>query len=89
MRSMIPEYADLNLYAENAFDHGDVNAYNVLIGEDSNLTGVIDWDWLSVAPLPALIHHPWFIAEIPGWHNEGAEFGVEFADDRQYLEDAI
>lgn len=50
---------------------------------------MIDWDWLSVAPLPALIHHPWFIADIPGWHNEGVEDGVEFAKDRQFLEDSI
>ncbi|KAJ6131133.1 hypothetical protein N7523_001593 [Penicillium sp. IBT 18751x] len=89
MRSMIPEYADLDLYTEIGFDHGDLNAYNVLIGEDFNLTGVIDWDWLSVAPFTAVIHHPWFIADIPGWHNEGAEFGVNFEGDRQYLEEAI
>lgn len=44
---------------------------------------------MSVAPLPAIIHHPWFIADIPGWHNAGVTEGETFVEDRLYLENAI
>lgn len=50
---------------------------------------VIDWDWISVAPLPAVIHHPWFIADIPGWHNEGVIEEESFTEDRFFLENAM
>ena len=50
---------------------------------------VIDWDWMSVAPLPAIIHHPWFIANIPGWHNNGVSESESFEVDRRYLEESI
>jgi hypothetical protein len=43
---------------------------------------------MSTAPLPAIIHHPWFIADVPGWHNEGVEDG-DFIEDRIFLEDCI
>jgi hypothetical protein len=44
---------------------------------------------MSVAPLPAIIHHPWFIADIPGWNNDGVAEGESFTEDRLYLEDSI
>jgi hypothetical protein len=44
---------------------------------------------MSVAPLPAVIHHPWFIADIPGWNNDGVAEGESFATDRLYLENSI
>jgi hypothetical protein len=44
---------------------------------------------MSVAPLPAIIHHPWFIADIPGWNNDGAPERESLAMDRYYLEDSI
>lgn len=50
---------------------------------------VIDWDWMYVAPLPAIIHHPWFIADIPGWNNAGVAEGESFPEDRLYLENLI
>lgn len=50
---------------------------------------VIDWDWVSLAPLPAIIHHPWFIADIPGWYNERVAEGDSFAEDRLFLENAL
>ncbi|KAJ5109392.1 hypothetical protein N7456_006067 [Penicillium angulare] len=72
MRSMIPDYAaDLDKYSGFGFTHGDLHAHNIMRSDDFHLTGVIDWDWMSVAPLPAIIHHPWFIADIPGWNNQG------------------
>lgn len=50
---------------------------------------VVDWDWMSVAPLPAIIHHPWFIADIPGWNNDGISESESFEADRRYLEESI
>jgi hypothetical protein len=44
---------------------------------------------MSVAPLPAIINHPWFIADIPGWNNDGVASGESFKEDRTYLEHAI
>lgn len=26
---------------------------------------------MVLSPLPAVIYHPWFIADISGWHNNG------------------
>ncbi|KAJ6066891.1 uncharacterized protein N7446_003928 [Penicillium canescens] len=90
MRSMVPKYAaEFDKYIGVGFTHGDLNAHNVMINDDFNLTGVIDWDWMSVAPLPAIINHPWFIADIPGWNNDGVANGESFKEDRTYLENAI
>ena len=50
---------------------------------------VIDWDWMSIGPLPAIIHHPWFIADVPGWNNDGVVEGESFEEGRLYLENAI
>lgn len=44
---------------------------------------------MSTAPLPAIIHHPWFIADIPGWNNDGVTEGERFAEDRCLLETAV
>lgn len=44
---------------------------------------------MSLAPLPAIIHHPWFIADIPGQNNDGVTEGESFAEDRLFLENAI
>ncbi|KAJ6126082.1 hypothetical protein N7471_010575 [Penicillium samsonianum] len=90
MRSMIPNYAaEFDKYTGIGFTHGDLNAHNIMKSDDFHLTGVIDWDWMSVAPLPAIIHHPWFIADIPGWNNDGVAEGESFTEDRLYLEDSI
>ncbi|GIJ99200.1 hypothetical protein Aspvir_001326 [Aspergillus viridinutans] len=90
MRSMIPNYAaEFDKYAGIGFTHGDLNAHNIMKNDEFYLTGVIDWDWMSVAPLPAIIHHPWFIADIPGWNNDGVAEGESFAVDRLYLENSI
>lgn len=50
---------------------------------------MVDWDWIFAAPLPAVIHHPSFIADIPGWKNAGAREGEHFAEDRLFLEAAV
>lgn len=44
---------------------------------------------MSVAPLPAIVHHPWFIADIPGWHNDAVGGDETFINDRIYLETSI
>lgn len=50
---------------------------------------MIDWDWAFVAPLPAVIHHLWLLANVPGWNNTGVTSHEDFAEDRAYLEDEI
>jgi hypothetical protein len=49
------------------------------------LTRVIDWDFVQVTPLMTAVQHPLFIADIPGWHNDGVKEGETFEDDRRYL----
>jgi hypothetical protein len=44
---------------------------------------------MSMAPLLAIIHHPWFIADITGWKNDGVVEGERFIEDRFYLEESI
>ncbi|OAA80303.1 Protein kinase-like domain protein [Akanthomyces lecanii RCEF 1005] len=90
MRSMIPDYASkFDKYTEFGFSHGDMNAYNILRAENFELTGVIDWDWAFVAPPPAVVHHPWFLADVPGWNNDGVSSHDRFTQDRAYLENKI
>ncbi|CAG8887489.1 unnamed protein product, partial [Penicillium egyptiacum] len=90
MRSMIPDYAaEFDSYSDFGFTHGDLNAHNIMKSDDFHLTGIIDWDWMFVAPLPAIIHHPWFIADIPGWKNDAVAEGENFTQDRLYLENLI
>jgi aminoglycoside phosphotransferase (APT) family kinase protein len=38
MRSMIPEYAEFDKYTAIGYDHGDLNAFNIMI-DDFHLTG--------------------------------------------------
>ncbi|THX71698.1 hypothetical protein D6D04_09407 [Aureobasidium pullulans] len=81
--------------------HGDMNAHNFIVNERLELMGyvntiyprypaylrysVVDWDWTFEAPLPAVIQYPWFIADVPGWHNDGVELGETFEHNRDYL----
>ncbi|KAJ5925016.1 hypothetical protein N7454_007655 [Penicillium verhagenii] len=92
MRSMIPAYSaevEVDHYTGLGLAHGDLNAGNIMKDNEFHLTGVIDWDWMYAAPLPAVINHPWFIADIPGWNNFGVEDGETFENDRIFLENAI
>ncbi|KAI5250183.1 hypothetical protein E4T43_00125 [Aureobasidium subglaciale] len=86
MRSLIPYHSrGVDHFKEISIAHGDMNAYNFMVNEAFELTGVVDWDWKFEAPLPAVIQFPWFMADIEGWHNEGTEVGESFEDDREYL----
>ncbi|EGC42504.1 conserved hypothetical protein [Histoplasma capsulatum var. duboisii H88] len=89
IRSMIPSFAKWDHYIDLSFAHGDLNPYNIMIDANFQLIGVIDWDWIHIAPVPAVIHHPWFIADVPGWNNDGVALGETFEVDRVYLENAI
>ena len=42
-----------------------------------------------MAPLPVIIHHPWFIADIPGWNDDSVLAEKTFSEDRAFLEAAI
>ena len=58
------------------------------ISSSSPLTpnaSVVDWDWTFEAPLPAIVQFPWFIADVPGWHNDGTSPGDSFRQNRDYL----
>ncbi|CAG9990153.1 unnamed protein product [Clonostachys byssicola] len=70
-----------------AIKHGDFSAWNVLM-DDKGISGVIDWDTAQFVPMPAAIHHPLFIADIPGWQKAVPE-NMKFAKDRKYLQNAI
>lgn len=32
-----------------------------------------------------MVQYPWFIADVPGWHNDGVELGETFEHNRDYL----
>lgn len=49
---------------------------------------VVDWDIARPAPAPAVIQHPLFLADIPGWRSNAPE-SMTFEEDRAYLEHAI
>ena len=49
----------------------------------------MDWDTSRFVPAPSAIQHPLFIADIPGWLNDGVPKGMTFEEDRAYLEHAI
>lgn len=42
-----------------------------------------------MAPLPAVVQFPWFLADIPGWHDDGTSVGETFELDRIYLVNAV
>ncbi|KAE8150831.1 hypothetical protein BDV25DRAFT_129239 [Aspergillus avenaceus] len=59
MRSIIPDYAvEYDEYSGFGFIYRDLNTYNIIKSNEFHLTEVIDWDWMSVALLPAIIHYP-------------------------------
>jgi hypothetical protein len=35
--------------------------------------------------MPVVVQFPWFLADIPGWHNDGTIAGDDFEEDRCYL----
>ncbi|KAG5981429.1 hypothetical protein E4U55_002962 [Claviceps digitariae] len=55
--------------------------------EDS-VTGVVDWDTALYLPMPAVVHYPLFIANIPGWMTD-APAGMTFEEDRAFLESTV
>lgn len=63
----------------------------ILIGPMIRLTShrIIDWDKAQIVPSPAAVQHPLFIADIPGWRNDGVIEGMTFEEDREYLEGAM
>ncbi|KAG6040383.1 hypothetical protein E4U41_000704 [Claviceps citrina] len=80
MRLIVPE---LNC-PDMVVRHGDLNSYNILVNEDG-LSGVVDWDTARYLPMPAAVHYPLFIADIPGWLNDIPD-GKTFEEDRAYFE---
>ncbi|KAK6000665.1 hypothetical protein QM012_003390 [Aureobasidium pullulans] len=60
-----------------------------MVDEQLELTGVVDWDWTFEAPLPAVVQFPWFLADVPGWHNDGTSPGETFHNNRDYLVQAV
>ncbi|KAK3376724.1 hypothetical protein B0T24DRAFT_677593 [Lasiosphaeria ovina] len=81
---MLPEYDGTMI----ALKHGDLNVWNVL-ADGKGLTGVIDWDTAHTVPLAAAVQHPLFIADIPGWLNDGVPPDMTFEDDRVMLESIV
>lgn len=61
---------------------------NSLTPPKNEISRIIDWDTASFVPAPAAIHHPLFIANIPGFYT-GVSEDMNFAPDRAYLEAAI
>lgn len=61
---------------------------NSLTPQKNEISRIIDWDTASFVPAPAAIHHPLFIANIPGFYT-GVPETMDFAPDRAYLEAAI
>ncbi|KAJ5083023.1 hypothetical protein N7532_012066 [Penicillium argentinense] len=87
MRSMVAYYSiAVDEYTQIGIAHGDLSTHNIMVDSSLRVTGVIDWDWLYLAPLPAVIHHPWFIADVPGWKKDWNHDGQTFEWDREYLE---
>lgn len=39
--------------------------------------------------MPAVVQFPWFMAGIPGWHNDGTVAEDDFEEDRCYLVQAF
>lgn len=50
---------------------------------------MIDWDTAHTVPLAAAVQHPLFIADIPGWLNDGVPPDMTFEDDRVMLESIV
>lgn len=61
---------------------------HLLLKKKIEISRIIDWDTASFVPAPAAIHHPLFIANIPGFYT-GVPETMDFAPDRAYLEAAI
>ncbi|RUS14490.1 hypothetical protein BC937DRAFT_93741 [Endogone sp. FLAS-F59071] len=45
--------------------HSDFNSQNILIDDECNIVGVIDWEWSSTVPLQSLCQYPFFIVDNP------------------------
>ncbi|RUS14576.1 hypothetical protein BC937DRAFT_93619, partial [Endogone sp. FLAS-F59071] len=43
----------------------DFNSQNILIDDECNIVGVIDWEWSSTVPLQSLCQYPFFIVDNP------------------------
>ncbi|CAH0043521.1 unnamed protein product, partial [Clonostachys solani] len=86
-RAAVDDIVPEGPFPRAAIKHGDFSAWNVLM-DDEGLSRVIDWDTAQFVPMPASIHHPLFIADIPGWQNAVPE-NMTFEKDRKYLQNAI
>lgn len=90
MRSLAPQFVSAEFdHGPFVLMHGDLSQQNILVDEDYNISGVIDWEWsitlplqLFLTPPPAL--HPYKIptpAEL-----EGKEKELFLCDVGEYLE---
>ncbi len=62
--------------------NGDFGAHNVLVDEEFNIVGLIDFDWVVAAPIDCVAQLPTFIGaerEIPGYtdNRDGADERTE------------
>jgi hypothetical protein len=64
-----------------------LHSFYLVVSTDA--VSVVDWDWTFEAPIPAVIQFPWFMADIPGWHNDGTIAGDDFEEERCFLTQAL
>ena len=45
--------------------HDDLSRHNILVSEDGNLTGILDWECVSALPLWKACYYPFLLEEKP------------------------
>ncbi|CAD0095639.1 unnamed protein product, partial [Aureobasidium mustum] len=83
---MVNDLLQLTGYVSNCIPpHTFIKHRKFITTDTQDSTVVVDWDWAFEAPLPAIVQFPWFIADVPGWHNDGTSPGDSFRENRDYL----
>jgi hypothetical protein len=57
--------------------HSDLRPTNIIVDEDLQIQGIIDWEWASTVPRQFFLPPTW-IAGVPPYKASGVEFQVEY-----------
>lgn len=67
--------------------HTDLHAGNLFVDDAGNITGIIDWEFTTTAPLQSGDHYPLFLSNEEGWIHETKEIYEDPAAELRYWQE--
>ena len=86
--SLVPKYIDHRFeMAPFVLSHDDLWSANIIVNDNYELQGLIDWDLAEIMPLQIAVRTPHFLANTPGYYPIVED--DPFCGDRKYFVEAF